>query len=181
MQQQNFSKFPVLNTERLVLRRLALTDANEIYQSRSDAKVAELIGKAPFTTIDQAVSYINMIDGVINKNESIFWAISYKSTTALIGTICLWNFDIPNATVELGYELLEAFRGKGIMAEAMVSVIGYAFDEMGVEKIIACPSVENLPSVKLLEKMGFELTQDNFSNTHEGVPGMLTYIITAGK
>lgn len=176
MNQPYFSEFPTLTTHRLLLRKLSLDDAPAIYQLRSDIEVADLTGKKPFTSLDEATSYINKIEGLINHNECIFWAISYKDTTSLAGAICLWNFDIPNETVEIGYELLPQFQNKGIMAEAINRVIAYGFDMMGVKTIVAFPSGNNPGSVKLLEKAGFKLMPGDFQHTHTDVPGMLTYI-----
>jgi len=181
MKQLDFSTFPVLETDRLVLRRLSLEDAPVIYQLRSDVEVAALTGKAPFLHINEAVAYINKIDNLINNDESIYWVASYKGDAAMIGAACLWNFDIQNETVELGYELLPEFQGKGIMVEIITCILRYAFEVMGVKTIVACPSSDNPPSVKLLEKMGFEIAQNDYQNTHVGVPGMLTYILTSYK
>jgi ribosomal-protein-alanine N-acetyltransferase len=179
MKQPDFSIFPVLETDRLVLRRLSLNDAEEIYQLRSDIEVAALTGRAPSASISEAIAYIDKIDKLINNNECIFWVVSYKDAPDLIGAVCLWNFDIANRTVEIGYELLEQFQGKGIMGEVIARVLKYALDAMGVEKVVAFPSSENPPSVKLLEKLGFKQTPGHFKNTHVNVPGMLTYIFSS--
>nr|WP_315417986.1 GNAT family N-acetyltransferase [uncultured Pedobacter sp.] len=178
MKQLDFSTFPVLETDRLILRRLSLEDAPEIYQLRSDVEVAVLTGKAPFLNINEAIAYINKIDNLINKNESIYWVASYKANTTMIGAACLWNFDIQNDTVELGYELLPEFQGRGIMAEIITRVLQYAFEVMVIKTIVAFPSSDNPPSVKLLEKFGFELAPDHLKNTHVNVPGVLTYIFS---
>ncbi|RAJ11123.1 ribosomal-protein-alanine N-acetyltransferase [Chitinophaga skermanii] len=181
MRQPGFSNFPVLETGRLILRRLSLNDAEGIYQLRSNAEVAALTGKAPFVGIDEAIAYIDKIDHLINKNECIFWSMSSRENPVLIGAVCLWNFDIPKGTVEIGYELLEGFQGKGMMREAIIPVLQYAFEVMGVETITAFPSGENPSSVRLLEKLGFELAPSHFENTHINVPSMLTYIISRPK
>lgn len=178
MYQPNFSSFPVLETDRLVLRRLSLNDAEEIYQLRSNVEVAALTGRTPCVNIDEAIAYIGKIDSMIHKNECIFWAVSHQENPALIGVACLWNFDITKGTVEIGYELLEKSQGKGIMGEVIVRILKYAFDVMGVEIIIAFPSGENPSSVRLLKKLGFEQAQGHFKNTHLNVPGMLTYILS---
>lgn len=178
MKQLDFSTFPVLETDRLVLRRLSLEDAPVIYQLRSDVEVAALTGKAPFLHINEAIAYINKIDNLINNDESIYWVASYKGDNAMIGAACLWNFDLHNETVELGYELLPEFQGKGIMVEIITGVLQYAFEVMGIKTIVACPSSDNPPSVKLLEKMGFEIASRDYQNTHVNVPGMLTYIFS---
>lgn len=181
MRQPDFSNFPVLETNRFILRRLSLNDAEEIYQLRSNAEVAALTGKAPFEGVGEAIAYIDKIDNLINKNECIFWAVSGREEPTLIGAICLWNFDIPNGTVEIGYELLKGFQGKGIMGEVIVQILKYAFDVMGVETITAFPSCENPSSVRLLEKLGFGRAPGHFKNTHINVPGMLTYIFSRPK
>ncbi len=146
-----------------------MNDAEEIYQLRSNAEVAALTGKAPFEDVGEAIAYIDKIDNLINKNECIFWAVSRREEPALIGAICLWNFDIPNGTVEIGYELLKGFQGKGIMGEVIVQILKYAFDVMGVE------------TMRLLEKLGFGRAPGHFKNTHINVPGMLTYISSRPK
>jgi ribosomal-protein-alanine N-acetyltransferase len=181
MNQPDFSNFPTLETDRLLLRRLSLDDAQEIYLLRSDTEVAIHTGRVPIVSIDEAIAYINKIENLIHQSDCIFWAVAYKDAPALIGAICFWNFDIPNRTVEIGYELLEPFKGKGIMVEVITRVIKFAFNTMGVETIVAFPSSENPPSVKLLEKFGFELAPSHYKNTHVNVPGMLTYILCTSK
>jgi ribosomal-protein-alanine N-acetyltransferase len=178
MKHPDFSEFPALTTSRLLLRKLSLDDAPVIYALRADFEVARLTGKKPFTALDEATTYINKIENLIHKNECIFWGISYKDSTALIGAICLWNFDLPEETVEIGYELLPQFQNKGIMAEVVACIVAYGFDTMGVKTIVAFPSSENPGSVKLLEKTGFEPAPDNYKHTHSDVAGMLTYIIS---
>ncbi|MNT86503.1 Ribosomal-protein-serine acetyltransferase [compost metagenome] len=95
----------------------------------------------------------------------------------MIGVICFWNFDILNETVEIGYELLPQFQGKGIMKEAIACLLEYGFNTMEARKIVAFPSAENPASVKLLEKSGFKLASANYQNSHTGIAGMLTYVI----
>lgn len=162
----------------MILRKLWLNDAPVIYQLRSDIEVAGLTGKKPFTSLDEATTYLKKIENLINNNECIFWGVSYKDSSALIGAICLWNFDIPAETVEIGYELLPEFQNKGIMAEVVACIVEYGFDTMGVKTIVAFPSGENPASVKLLEKAGFKLAPGNYNHTHADVEAMLTYIIS---
>jgi len=177
----DFSTFPILKTERFTLRRLLPTDAAVIYELRSDEEVAILTGKAPYRSLDEAVAYINKIDNLVNNNESIYWVIAEEETGPMIGAVCLWDFRSENKTIEMGYELLPAFQGKGIMIETVLHVLKYALEVMEVETIIACPSSDNPPSVKLLERLGFKLTSKDYENTHENVPGMLTYTFSKGQ
>ncbi|WP_316820368.1 GNAT family N-acetyltransferase [Pedobacter gandavensis] len=177
MKQPDFSEFPTLTTPRLVLRSLSPQDLPAIYQLRSDPIVAGFTGRKPISHIDEAAAYLTKIERMIKNNECVLWAIAYQNSQELIGAICLWNFDVTNATVEIGYELLPAYHKQGIMAETIARVLDFGFNIMGVKTILAFPSAENLASVKLLEKAGFKLASDSYQHTHTEVPGILTYTI----
>ncbi|HMI05544.1 MAG TPA: GNAT family N-acetyltransferase [Pedobacter sp.] len=177
MKAPDFSLFPVLETDRLVLRKLVLSDAPEIYRLRSDLAVAALTGIVPSLNIDDAIAHINKIEKLVFENVSVYWAISYKQDPALIGTICLWNLDIQGETAEIGYELLPEFRGKGLAAEAIKCVTRFGFDKMEAKSIIGFPAEANTPSVKLLEKLGFRLSENDQQNEHTNVAGLLTFVL----
>ncbi|MFL9485285.1 GNAT family N-acetyltransferase [Chitinophagaceae bacterium LWZ2-11] len=163
--------FPVLTTERLVLRHLTNEDALPIHSLRSNEEVNKYLDRAPSTDIADALAFIRNIGKYINSQASVYWAITLKNDNTLIGTVCFWNFDLENETIELGYELLPAFQGKGIMAEAVRKVILYGFNEMKAATITASPSADNAASKILLEKAGF------IFNSHDSINNMLTYTL----
>lgn len=173
-----FSIFPALETERLSLRKLSLADAQAIYQLRSAPEVARLTGKEPFMSINDAIVYIQKIERLFNENACVFWAISYKGQSSLIGAICFWNYDKENDSIEIGYELLPEFQKKGIMAEGLSAVINFGFETMGADTITAFPSDQNPASVNILEKLNFKLVPDSLQHNHENVEGMLTYVLS---
>jgi len=172
-----FSTFPELETERLTLRKLSIADAPAIYELRSDPEVAKLTGKEPFRSNEDAIAYIYKIEKLIKDNGCLFWAISYKDQSSLIGALCFWNFDLDSHSIEIGYELLPEFQKRGVMAEALAAVINFGFENMVASIITAFPSIHNPASVSLLEKMGFKRASDDYQHTHENVEGMLTYIL----
>ena len=73
-----------------------------------------------------------------------------------MGTICLFDFSDDNSKAEIGFELLPAYQGKGIMQEAASKVVVFAFQQIGLKTIDACTHPENLGSIRLLEKLNFE-------------------------
>ncbi|QNK64566.1 GNAT family N-acetyltransferase [Pedobacter sp. PAMC26386] len=174
----DFSIFPELETARLKLRKMVLTDAPAVLELRSDPEVAKLTGREVSRNIDDAIAHINKIEGLIGGGKSLYWAISNKEEDALIGTICFWNFDVKDNSIEIGYEVLPAFHRKGIASEAIVALISFGFQNMMVTTITAFPSIDNAASVSLLEKLGFKLASDTYLNTHENEEGMLTYILS---
>lgn len=155
MLQLNLTTVPKLSTSRLLLRELSLADAEEIFQLRADKQVNELIDRTTATSIADARQFIHKIIGNQSNNEGIMWAITLKDAPKLIGTIVYWNFDKEKDKAEVGYELLPAYHGKGIMQEALSKVIAYGFQTLKLKTIVAESKAVNKPSVKLLEKCGF--------------------------
>ncbi len=154
-QQQNQSLFPALTTQRLLLRKLEINDAPEIFSLRSDSRVNEYLDRPETTSLTEAKAFIEMITAGVDQNKNFYWAISLKADHKLIGTICLWNIDIENATIEVGYELLPAHQGKGLMHEALLKVIDYVFKTLAFKTIVAYTNAANKKSIKLLERNGF--------------------------
>ena len=151
----NFMPFPVMVTERLLFRQLAPGDASDIYSLRSDETVNKFLTRDQYKTLGEAGAFINKINRGISNNEWIYWGIALKEDNKLVGTICLWHIQPENYRAEIGYELHPDFWGKGIMREAMTTIIEYAFETMKLHTLEADTDPDNFQSVLLLEKNGF--------------------------
>ncbi|MDR3696535.1 GNAT family N-acetyltransferase [Mucilaginibacter sp.] len=153
-QQTDPTKFPVLTTERLILRELINSDIDELINLRSDAQVNQYLDRPKSITIEEAAAFVEKINNGLSKRW-YYWVISVNADEKLIGTICLWNFDEINKTIEVGYELMPPFQGRGLMREALRKVIEFGFDTAGFKQIIAYTNDGNARSKSLLEKAGF--------------------------
>jgi ribosomal-protein-alanine N-acetyltransferase len=172
----NFTPFPELTTERLILRRLTPDDEQAIFTLRSDKRVIQYINREAFTDMQQARDLIHARNQSISKNQVLVWAISFKNDPSLIGTVCLWNISQENSTIEIGYDLLPEFHGKGIMQEAIASVIDLAFKNLGFKRIVAWTHPQNHPSHKLLKKHNFERDIAE-EHKHEGKEYFKNFVI----
>ena len=161
---KTFTPFPVIKTERLTLRQLSVNDDREIFALRSDKQVNKYIDRDPSNTIEDAREFIKKISEIVRQNESIYWAITLTTNDILVGTICLFHFSTENDQAEIGYELLPAFQGQGIMQEAISKVIVFGFDVLGLKAIEANTHLENENSTKLLKKYNFTKQEDINSN-----------------
>jgi ribosomal-protein-alanine N-acetyltransferase len=162
---KNFIPFPVLKTERLTLRQLACSDDNEIFALRSDDNVNKYLDRKPSQSIEDAKNFIQTINENIQRNDSIYWAITLNDTDKLIGTICLFDFSNDHLKAEIGYELLPDFQGKGLMQEAVSKVIDFGTQHIGLYSIEAYTHSQNKSSTRLLEKLNFKkhsAGDDNF-------------------
>ncbi|HVX24831.1 MAG TPA: GNAT family N-acetyltransferase [Parafilimonas sp.] len=150
-----FDPFPVLYTERLVLRNVSKNDAGSIFKLRSDKKIMQFIDRPMATTEKDALNYIGVIALALQNKSGITWAISLKDDPALIGTIGFWRIESEHYRAEIGYMLHTDFHSKGITNEAMKVVLNYGFSVMQLHSVEANIKPGNIASMKLLEKNGF--------------------------
>lgn len=149
--------FPTLSTGRLLLREISFADNGRLLAIRSNADVNRFTGRSCDQTIAGIDEFIAARKEDRINGAGVYWGIEMDN--ALIGTICLWNFDDATASTEIGYELLPTAQGKGLMAEAISKVIAYAFDEMCLKVITAWLVAENERSVRLLERHQFQYSE----------------------
>jgi ribosomal-protein-alanine N-acetyltransferase len=151
----SFQPFPIITTERLILRQLHLKDDKEIMVLRSDERILKYLVNTPCKHLDEAKLFIEKINLSISANESIYWGIAQKDGDNLIGTICIWQISKENYRAEIGYVLHPDHQEKGLMSEALDAVLRYGFDVIGLHSLEAHVAPENKSSIKLLEKKGF--------------------------
>ncbi len=152
----NFAPFPIIKTERLLLRQIDNDDVNEIFVLRSDERVMRYIDKAPAQSLDEAYEFIKKITELEKNTDAITWGIALKNEHKLIGTICLWNIQKEHYRTEVGYNLHPDYWAKGIMQEAIRAVIDYGFNSMKLHSIEANVNPGNAASIRLLERNKFK-------------------------
>ena len=156
MSTYSFNPFPELQTKRLVLRKLTLEDAPELFFLRSDQRVIQHLARKPAESVAVVKEFIQLIQANLEKGESILWAIALNTKPGeLIGTICFWNLQPENFRAEIGYVLHPDHWRKGLMKEAMIAVIDYGFQKMKLHSIEARLFAGNDASAFLLEKLSF--------------------------
>lgn len=143
----------VIETDRLILRCLDLTDAEHLFRLRSDTEYAEMFGWTPYKCIEQAYE---RIERCRNDNLCYVFSVVPKITGFAVGGVCLWNIDHETKKAEIGYDLEKDYRKKGYAFEACEKVLGYALNNIGMKTIVAFPRVINHPSIVLLQKLGFK-------------------------
>ena len=157
--QEAFTRFPILETERLLLNELCEEDAEAHYRQIRSA--LDLPGRPPWSygfeaeSADNARRAFGFARNAWAKKQRIKWAVRLKSEgEKLIGQCELFDFDA-QSKAELGYWLGADYHNRGIMTEAIRAVSVYGFDIMGLHRIYAYTSTKNTPSRDLLRKVGF--------------------------
>ena len=148
--------FPILTTERLLLKKLDLSEKEELFLLRSDMKTAEEMGVLPFNAIEEAEEML------INSNYSyefklgINWAVYLKKEFKFIGYAGIWRIDRDHFRGEIGYSLFPKYQRNGFMTEALTSILKTAFDKINLHTIEANVDPQNKKSAELLKKLGFK-------------------------
>lgn len=156
MLELNFTPFPVLETERLILRRKNENDINELFFLRSDERVMKYIDRERQKSTEETKEFLKNLDKAIDNNESLIWGIALKEDPAtLIGSILLWKFQKEHFRAETGYLLHPDHWRKGYISEALHKVLQYGFHTLGLHSIEAVINPENDASAGLLESAGF--------------------------
>lgn len=152
----NFEPFPVLKTERLILRRILEEDVSEVYRMRSDLNVMKFIGRDPAKTIDDAFDLLRKWNESIETQSGITWAISLiEKPQKLIGTMGLWRLMPEHFRAEVGYMLLPEYWRSGITKEALLAALNFGFANLGLHSVEAHIHPQNSGSAILLEHTGF--------------------------
>jgi len=172
MRKLNTTTFPVLETERLVLRQVNKDDVNEVFFLRSSTEVGKYIARDPQKNINETIAFIEKTKRNMNDNKAIPWAITFKNNDKLIGTLSLHSFSEENTVAEIGYDLSPEFQKKGIMSEALKAVISYGFQDLQLLMIEAFTQIENESSKLLLVKNKFQLHP---TRVDEGFPKNIIY------
>lgn len=152
-----FGNLPILETARLKLRLFKAEDANDLYEYCSDEQVTKYLPFETYTEQKQAIDRIEYCMEVYkNLDKPITWAIEYKQDGKMIGSIDFVKWNEQDKCAEVGYVINKKYWNKGIMTEALKSVINFGFDNMELNRIEARCDERNTASSKVMEKNGLK-------------------------
>ncbi|MBA7539666.1 hypothetical protein ES705_31946 [subsurface metagenome] len=116
----------------------------------TDTELEEPVKKAMRTSLKMVLE---------NKKDYLWftsWEITLKIENRIIGGLCFKGCPDEKGRVEIAYGMQDEYRCKGYMTEAVKELINWAFTQEKVLSIIAETEKDNLPSHRVLEKIGME-------------------------
>lgn len=168
-----------LETDRLILRPFMERDLKDLYDYASVEGVGEMAGWCHHSSIKESQRILKMFI-----EEKKTFALYAKETKQVIGSLGLETYDEKyfkefetQRGVELGYVLSKKFWGKGLMLEAVRTVIQYLFEEQELDFITCSHFITNSQSKRVIEKSGFQFMCEG---EYEGATGKfktLEYVI----
>lgn len=146
-----------INTNRLLLRRFQIDDAYDMFKNwANDSEVSKFLSWKPHSSVEVTKK---IIEGWVNEyiNPNVYdWVIELKEIGEVIGSISIVNLDEKNYSCEIGYCMSRMYWNKGIMSEALKSVIDYLFSYIGFNRIVARHDTNNIASGKVMLKSGMK-------------------------
>lgn len=154
-----------LETARLLLRAWRLEDASDMYEYASSPTVGPAAGWAVHQSLLESESVIRRF---LQSEDT--WAVVLKETGKVIGSLGLHRkTDMHGETArELGYVLSPLYEGRGLMTEACLEVLRYAFEELREPFVTVNHFHGNDKSRRVIEKCGFAYQGDIDYVTHDG-------------
>lgn len=150
-----WSSFPVLTTERLVLRELRDDDAEAANRLFADPEVMRFIGRPPHQSIEETREFLAKNRILFPERQGVKWAITLRGDDRLIGSCGHWRLMKEHSRAEVGYDLMREHWGKGLMREALHAVLHYGFVDMELHSAEAQIDPDNDRSRKVLMGLGF--------------------------
>jgi RimJ/RimL family protein N-acetyltransferase len=164
----------VLHTPNLSLRHLEDSDAPFILELLHDPGWLRFIGNKSVHDAEGALTYIGKAQRMYREKGFGLWVVERRADAAKLGLCGLIKRDTLH-DVDLGFGLLGRYQGQGYGAEAGAAVLEYGRKVVGLQRIVAITSPDNVVSGSLLEKLGFR-----FERLMQLVPGDDVKLYSAG-
>lgn len=149
-----FSHLPELTTERLTLRKMLVADASDMYEYAARPEVTKYLTWQPHPDRDYTREYLQYLGNRYAAGMFYDWAIVYEPDCKMVGTCGFTAFNCTSDSAEVGYVLNPEYWGKGIAPEALIRVLEFGFDDLGLHRIEARFIEENDRSRRVMEKVG---------------------------
>ena len=169
-----------LETDRLLLRRFTLDDAESVfYNWASDDEVTKYLTWPTHKSIDVSRGYMDFFFFFYTDLSFYQWGIELKDTQELIGNISVVEVIDEIDSLELGWVIGRKYWGNGYTAEAALKLIDFLFDQVGANCICAGHDVNNPNSGRVMQKAGmkFEGILRQSGRNNQGIVDMVHYSI----
>lgn len=149
-----FRKIPTLETDRLVMRKLKVSDYADMFEySKQDVVTKYLLWRS-HPDARYTRDYLAFIQSQYRSGNFFDWALVEKTSGKMIGTCGFARLDFENNLAEIGYVINPAFWGKGYATESVRKVIEFGFERMNLHRIEARYIIGNEVSRSVMEKCG---------------------------
>ncbi|TAK74600.1 MAG: GNAT family N-acetyltransferase [Gammaproteobacteria bacterium] len=146
----------LLETERLILKTIELSDLDNLVALRSDPEVMKYISQGEIQTKEEVETFMAKAIPYHEKHGLGFCSVFEKESSIFVGQAGLFHlgYDDTRSDIEIGYRLHKKFWGKGYATELAKALIQWGFEHLSIKKLVAVAHPENRGSQRVLEKVG---------------------------
>lgn len=148
--------FEIIETERLILKGISDEVMKEIFDTLPQDEIKKILGHQSDEDFEKERQ--KHVQGYASyRSKFIMFLLVSKSTGNIIGRCGIHNWNKEHNRGEIGYNItLENEKRKGLMTEAATAVLKYGFETMKLHRIEALVGPFNVPSLKIIDKLGFQ-------------------------
>lgn len=152
-----FKNIPVIETERLRLRKIVSSDLENVYEYASRPLVSEYLLWQPHSSIEYTKNYLSTIKKEYAKKQFYDWAVALKDSDKMIGTCGFTTIHYEENRADVGYVLSDLYWKNGYATEALKEVLKFAFLILNLDSVSARIMMDNKASIHVAEKCKFVL------------------------
>ena len=152
------TEFPIIKTERLLLRQFVDTDLENVFKGLSHPDIIKYYGVS-YDSLEATKAQMKFFADLETEGTGIWWAICSLDGKLFYGAGGLNSLSKEHKRAEIGFWLISDYWGQGIMTEAMPLICKYGFDKLNLHRIEGIVETENINCKKAMAKLDF---------THEG-------------
>ena len=145
----------IFETDRLLLRQFTLEDVTILLELNSDPVVLKYLHEPLLQDEAHAETILKTIILPQYERKLGRWAVHLKDDNSFLGW-CGLKYRPELEEIDLGYRFMQSAWGKGYATEAAKETLAYGFEKLNLPFITGRAHIENLASIRVLEKIGME-------------------------
>lgn len=149
------NEFPVIKTDRLLLRQFADSDLENVFKGLSHPDIIKYYGVS-YQTLEATKAQMTFFADLEKNETGIWWAVCSLDNKIFYGAGGLNSLSKEHKKAEIGFWLISDFWGMGIMKEVMPIICDYGFNKLGLRRIEGLVESENQNCKKAMAKLAFQ-------------------------
>ena len=151
-----FSHLPVLETDRLLLRPMRMSDARDLFAYASDTEVSRHVLWEPHRNLGDSRQMLRQVRWQYHRGLPSSYAITLRESGRMIGTIGFMWVNTEYRSAEVGYSLARPYWNQGLMTEALKRILTFGFDTLHLNRIEAQHETDNPASGRVMAHCGMQ-------------------------
>ncbi|MCA1737454.1 MAG: GNAT family N-acetyltransferase [Actinobacteria bacterium] len=141
--QKALEALPTRETDRLILRKMTLEDAEAVFTYASDPEVTRYVLWETHRSLEDSRAFLELAISKYKSGGEPDWGIVYKGNHRFVGACGIVSWEPDHARAELGYALSRGYWGRGFMVEAVRAMISFGFERMGLNRLAYLAAVSD--------------------------------------